>query len=101
MKTTNVKIFLDDIKVNQDGTYSIYWGYHNLLDNTIKVDDDDSFLYLQRGEAIILPMYLPKLFYPGKHHRFFCTIINDNTQLIWNFMDHHFKIDDSLLKLQN
>lgn len=97
MKTTNVKIFLDDIKKNDDGTHSIYWGYHNFLDTPVQIQDEDSFLYLQSGEAIIQPMYLPKLFYPGKHHRFFCTIINSRTQLIWNFMNTPYKIDNTLL----
>ncbi|MEG0468392.1 MAG: hypothetical protein RR531_08990 [Longicatena sp.] len=99
MKTTNIKIFLDEITRNPDGSYSIYWGYDNLKNKTITIDEDDTYLYLQNGVAITQPTFIPLIFHPGVHHRFFCTIINQKTSMIWKFFEHTLKIDTSIIPM--
>lgn len=76
-------LFINQVDKNDDGTYTVYWGYSNNDIRRIEVKEKDSYLYVRKGSAIICPSSPPNIFAPGTHSNCFKTIVSGDIELMW------------------
>ncbi|MEF9919962.1 MAG: hypothetical protein RR945_03955 [Erysipelotrichaceae bacterium] len=79
-----VTLMIDKVTKNNDETLAVYFGYKNRGTHTLTLTQDQSYLYVRKGGAIVYPNNPPIEIRPGRHKQCFKTIIMKNTELFWN-----------------
>ena len=80
---SSISLYIDEVKKNEDGTFSVFWKYHNFDTRRLEVNNEDSYLHVRKGAALMFPSNPPTVFLPGEHSCNFETIITEDTELIW------------------
>lgn len=83
MRKQRLELFVDQVSDNQDGSYTITWGYKNPKRSKITFSKEETGLKVKKGTAIVLKQQHPNEFEPGLHKEAIITVINDGTEIEW------------------
>lgn len=94
-----LELIVDNIEDNKDGSYTVYLGYDNRSDKTIKFEDGDVGLKVVSGNAILLKKDDQNKFKSGNQKDTIIVVINKDSKIEYYAGNKHIVIDGS--KLEN
>jgi hypothetical protein len=74
---------LEGVSDNNDGTYTVTWGYNNRKIKKVEFDKEDSEINVLAGN-ILRGEEPPIEFEKGRHENVFKTIVNKDAKIEWN-----------------
>ncbi len=96
-KKNSFRLYVSSVRGNNDGSYTVGWGYKNLHLNDVKFDENETGFKVKKGVAIYLKNDEDKTFYHGKHNDHFVTVVNEDTEIEWFAGDQLIQLDREVL----
>lgn len=99
-KRKKLKLFVERVEDNKDGSYTVTWGYQNPKNTKIQFDEEDAGLKVKKGTAIVLKQQNSSAFEPGLHREAIITVINDGTEIEWIAGNQKVGVNGEMIKIE-
>ena len=99
-KEQNLRLFVNSVDSNGDGSYTVKLGYANPNSSRICYDRENSGLKVRKGTAIVLKNAGSSDFEPGIHKDAIITVINDETEMEWFAGKQKIDVNGQMIKIE-
>ena len=99
-KNENLRLFVNQVDSNGDGSYTVTWGYKNPKHSKIKYNEEEAGFKIKKGSAIVLKKAEATEFEPGIHKDAIITVINDETEIEWIAGNQKVGVNGKMIKIE-